>query len=548
MPKPINEILDDDITSAAQNWSEEIKEKQKRCSLKVGLNAEKVFDGPNDGRLGSYVKGLTRPRFSMVRKRVKTIVEMATNTGLIRSMSEGYTPKAKTRSKSIFSSILSNLSGSSRNSSSRTATRTTTDDLDLCDFPVKPYYNDYSDHSTSIPKSLQVRESKWTLRFENNHEGIDCYRASMDSMVDSMVGIKVMKGKVETPPTELELSFVQLRFTKSRRFVRICIFCVILLPIFSALVDDCAFIERELQSSTLRSVCIENEADVIRRRMVFMTIQLPISLLWFASTFFKFYTDWLPWIPSLFVLLYGGCSIATTIFGKLPDSGIYMNYLFVVWLFIRIPFYTAFVISWIIVISYCGARVATLSNLVPDSLLNAIIDTCYLIVMNIVLTYASYFWERTDRIEFIDSKVEAHIRANTQNLLNQIIPPAIQKRIKDQNRDAAETLDSSTMLGRGVIADEESDVSVLFSDIKGFTKFCSGVQAMDVVRTLNSLYNRFDSKLEKLGVYKVETIGDAYFVSANCPVKAKDHARRLVQLGHEMIQTCASFRPGGTRN
>jgi len=140
--------------------------------------------------------------------------------------------------------------------------------------------------------------------------------------------------------------------------------------------------------------------------------------------------------------------------------------------------------------------------------------------------------------------VEAHIRANTQDLLNQIIPLAIQKRI--QNKNQSEIPDSSGL--RGVIADEEEEVSVLFSDIKGFTKFCSGVQAIDVVRALNTLYNRFDRKLEKLGVYKVETIGDAYFVSANCPMKANDHALRLVLLGQQMIQICTTFRPGGTKN
>jgi len=225
-----------------------------------------------------------------------------------------------------------------------------------------------------------------------------------------------------------------------------------------------------------------------------------------------------------------------------------MNYLFAVWLFIRIPFYSGFIISWITVLSYCATRIATLPKVVPGTpATEALIDMVYLIVMNIVLTYGAYFWERTDRKEFIDTKVEAHVRANTQNLLNQIIPLSIQQRI--YNNNLGEMVDSPGVPGgRRVIADEESDVSVLFSDIKGFTKFCSGVQAMDVVRTLNTLYNRFDRKLEKLGVYKVETIGDAYFVSANCPIKAKDHARRLVQLGRDMIHTCTTFRPGGVEN
>jgi len=221
-----------------------------------------------------------------------------------------------------------------------------------------------------------------------------------------------------------------------------------------------------------------------------------------------------------------------------------MYYLYAVWLFIRIPFYAGFVISWITVLSYCISRLATLPKLATKA--EAGIDMMYLIFLNVVLSYAAYFWERVDRKEFIDSKVEAHVRANTQKLLNQIIPPAIQQRI--QNNTRSEMGELSMSGGRGVIADEENDVSVLFSDIKGFTKFCSGVQAMDVVKTLNTLYNRFDRKLEKLGVYKVETIGDAYFVSANCPIKADDHARRLVELGREMIHACTTFRPRGAGN
>jgi len=98
------------------------------------------------------------------------------------------------------------------------------------------------------------------------------------------------------------------------------------------------------------------------------------------------------------------------------------------------------------------------------------------------------------------------------------------------------------------IADQVAEVSILFSDIKGFTEFCSGVEAVDVVRNLNRLYMTFDRVLEKLKVYKVETIGDAYFVSANCPIKAKDHARRLVYVGRAMIEICSKFHPVGTLN
>jgi hypothetical protein len=295
-----------------------------------------------------------------------------------RSLSDG---DAESRKKNVLFDMLSNLS----TRGSRITRRSTEELSDLGDFSVKPYYNDDSDHSTMlIPPSLQVKESKLTLRFLSD------FKKQLGAKIKS--DLKMGDKHEEESHMKLERSFIELRFTKSRRLVRICVFCVILIPLFSAAVDDCGFVENQLQISSLRSMCIENTFDVIRRRVVFIAIQLPISLVWFGSTFFKVYTDSLPLLPSIFVLLYGGCSIATTVFGKVPDSGIYMNYLFAVWLFIRIPFYNAFPISWITVISYCVVRIGTFSKVTPGApATKAVKDMIYLIVMNVVLTYAAYF-------------------------------------------------------------------------------------------------------------------------------------------------------------
>merc|ERR1719193_2127238 len=174
-----------------------------------------------------------------------------------------------------------------------------------------------------------------------------------------------------------------------------------------------------------------------------------------------------------------------------------------------------------------------------DSIEMELVEILYLFTTNICLMYAAHFWERSDRLEFLESKILNHIKGNSKNLINQILPTAVQERIQKA------FLTTKGHDDQKPIADEAYDVSVLFSDIKGFTKFCSSVKAVDVVRALNTLYMTFDDSLVKLDVFKVETIGDAYFVSANCPIKAPDHARRLVILGKEMIKACAEFRPCG---
>ncbi|GLC38980.1 hypothetical protein PLESTB_001781800 [Pleodorina starrii] len=56
-------------------------------------------------------------------------------------------------------------------------------------------------------------------------------------------------------------------------------------------------------------------------------------------------------------------------------------------------------------------------------------------------------------------------------------------------------------------------VTLLFADIKGFTPMCKEVEPPAVMAMLNDLYSRYDQMLDEYGVFKVETIGDCYFVA-----------------------------------
>ena len=57
--------------------------------------------------------------------------------------------------------------------------------------------------------------------------------------------------------------------------------------------------------------------------------------------------------------------------------------------------------------------------------------------------------------------------------------------------------------GKEAKAKDYSIVTILFSDIKGFTTICNQCQPMQVVGMLNALYTKFDALLEKNNVYKV---------------------------------------------
>ncbi|XP_073674388.1 guanylate cyclase soluble subunit alpha-2 [Garra rufa] len=72
--------------------------------------------------------------------------------------------------------------------------------------------------------------------------------------------------------------------------------------------------------------------------------------------------------------------------------------------------------------------------------------------------------------------------------------------------------------GLPVQAKKFDDVTMLFSDIVGFTAVCAQCTPMQVISMLNELYTRFDYQCGILDVYKIETIGDAY-CSLKWPVR-----------------------------
>uniref|UniRef100_A0A1I8GB62 guanylate cyclase n=1 Tax=Macrostomum lignano TaxID=282301 RepID=A0A1I8GB62_9PLAT len=111
----------------------------------------------------------------------------------------------------------------------------------------------------------------------------------------------------------------------------------------------------------------------------------------------------------------------------------------------------------------------------------------------------------------------------TDELLYQMIPKGVAERLRSGTSaiDTCETFD---------------DVTVLFSDVVGFTNISSRLQPLQVVDMLNGMYSVFDELTEKHKVYKVETIGDAYMIVSGCPTVTKFHAAFVAEMGLDMVK------------
>lgn len=109
----------------------------------------------------------------------------------------------------------------------------------------------------------------------------------------------------------------------------------------------------------------------------------------------------------------------------------------------------------------------------------------------------------------------------TEKLLLNILPEPIAEQLKQEPN---------------TIADSFEEVSVLFADLVGFTEFSSRRSAHELVEFLNEIFSEFDQLVEKHGLEKIKTIGDAYMVVAGLPMPRSDHADAIAQMALDMQQ------------
>ncbi|XP_076469686.1 guanylate cyclase soluble subunit beta-2-like [Babylonia areolata] len=100
--------------------------------------------------------------------------------------------------------------------------------------------------------------------------------------------------------------------------------------------------------------------------------------------------------------------------------------------------------------------------------------------------------------------------------------------------------------GIPVKAEKFENTTILFSDIVTFTNIASACSPMDVVNMLNSLYNHFDSYVSRHGIYKVETIGDAYMGAAGVPEVDEKHAERIADFALDIMEEAAKVNSPAT--
>jgi adenylate cyclase len=92
------------------------------------------------------------------------------------------------------------------------------------------------------------------------------------------------------------------------------------------------------------------------------------------------------------------------------------------------------------------------------------------------------------------------------------------------------------------LAGEARVVTVLFSDIRGFTTISEKLSAREVVEMLNAYFTRVCEPILAHGGLVDKYIGDAVMAVFGSPIAYPDHARRAVQAALGMAKEAAGFK------
>jgi len=144
--------------------------------------------------------------------------------------------------------------------------------------------------------------------------------------------------------------------------------------------------------------------------------------------------------------------------------------------------------------------------------------------LNEFMAHVAHHEKRRLAGRFEDIKV---LKASGNELLNSLLPSHVISLVRQ---------------GVSPIAEHHDDVTIIFTDIKGFTSWSSQLYPSELMAFLNSMYSAFDEVIMNWGLYKVEIIGDAYFISSGCPSeecawKEEEAAMRAVEVALALLRT-----------
>lgn len=138
----------------------------------------------------------------------------------------------------------------------------------------------------------------------------------------------------------------------------------------------------------------------------------------------------------------------------------------------------------------------------------------------LILIVALGLFRRNKFIQRSKTLIEKEKKRSDLLLLN-ILPEETATELKDNGKVRAKRFES---------------VTVMFTDFKGFTAYSDRLSPEELVDSIDFYYSKFDEIIEKHGLEKIKTVGDAYMCAGGLPEPVQDHAVKMVEAAFEIIE------------
>jgi len=119
------------------------------------------------------------------------------------------------------------------------------------------------------------------------------------------------------------------------------------------------------------------------------------------------------------------------------------------------------------------------------------------------------------------NKIISEEKNRSENLLLNILPEETAKELKLNGKVQAKKFES---------------VTVLFTDFKGFTHYAQNLSPEELVRSVDYYFSKFDEIMDKYGMEKIKTIGDAYMCAGGLPFPSEDHPIKMIEAAFEIAR------------
>lgn len=135
-----------------------------------------------------------------------------------------------------------------------------------------------------------------------------------------------------------------------------------------------------------------------------------------------------------------------------------------------------------------------------------------MLLLAIGLANRLYYTRRTNAVILREKE-------RSEELLLNILPEEVAEELKEKGTAETQFIDQ---------------VTVLFTDFKGFTAMSELMSPKELVGDLNDFFSEFDRITAKYGIEKIKTIGDSYMAAGGLPTPNNTHASDVIKAALEM--------------